>query len=420
MRERKNRTGTLKIFLLLQTSLFVPGLTALAQQTISFEYKSFGLAIDSLNVIQNKQHLDDFYESLYQLKQTSRNKINIVHIGDSHIQADFLTKAVRNNFQKFFGNAGRGLIVPGRVAGTNEPFNIQTSSNVSWEAKRCVHPDHHLPIGIGGITIRSGVPDSRLYVYMSDAAQNYSFNRIKLFHQKDGSSFHFKLKDNDFKLIEAKVEKDSIRNFSSFKLPTLQSNIVFESIKVDSSQNHSTIFGMSLENDSAGVLYHVIGVNGAKYMHYQAAKYFSEQTHQLDPELFIISLGTNEALDYPYIDKRLAVYIENLVSSLRSHNPLAKFIIVTPPDCFIKRTKKNPGIQKVRETLIQFAAENGYAFYDMHQALGGDGSAERWKEAQLLRADGVHFSKEGYDYQGNLLFHAIIKGYNDYVPVRHP
>jgi lysophospholipase L1-like esterase len=283
-----------------------------------------------------------------------------------------------------------------------------------------VYPDQILPIGIGGITIRSGIPESKLYVYMNDAAQDYTFQTIKLFHQKNGSSFDFRLKNSEFKVINAIVEKDSTRNFTSFKLPTPQNNIVFEAIKLDSIQNHATIFGMSLENDKPGVLYHVIGVNGAKYVHYRAAKYFAEQTRKLDPELFIISLGTNEALDYPYIDKRLSMYIENLVSSLHANNPLAKFILVTPPDCFMKRTKRNPGIEKVREILIQFAVENGYAFYDMHQALGGEGSAKRWQEAQLLRSDGVHFSKEGYDYQGNLLFHAIMKGYNDYVPVRHP
>lgn len=420
LEKRKNRTLVLGRVIVMQLFLLGVIRIAMAQGPISFDYKSFGLANDSLNVIQNRQHLDDFYESLYQLKLNGKSKINIIHIGDSHIQADFLTRAVRNHFQNFFGNAGRGLIVPGRVAGTNEPSNIQTSSNVSWEAKRCVHPDQLLPIGIGGITIRTGIPDSKLYVYMNDATQDYTFQRIKLFHQKDGSSFAFKLKDNEFKLIDGIIENDSTRNFTSVRLPASQNSVAFEFTKVDSIQNHTTIFGMSLENDKSGVLYHVVGVNGAKYAHYQAAKYFAEQTHKLNPELFIISLGTNEALDYPYIDKRLPTYIDNLVSSLRANNPLAKFILVTPPDCFMKRTRKNPGIEKVREHLIQFAVENGYAFYDMHQALGGDGSAERWKEAQLLRSDGVHFTKEGYDYQGNLLFHAIIKGYNEYVPVRHP
>jgi lysophospholipase L1-like esterase len=417
---REGRNNFISICFVIAIALLCVVNASFGQHMISTEYKSFGLAIDSLNVIQNRQHLDEFYERLYQLKKHPSEKVNIIHIGDSHIQADFLTKATRNQFQNHFGNAGRGLIVPGRVAGTNEPFNIQTSSNVSWEVKRCIYPDQLLPIGIGGITLRSGRPGSRLYVYMNDGTQDYSFNRIKLFHLKDASSFSFELKNNEFKSLEIRSVSDTTRNVSTFELPTAQTSISFESIRDDSVQNHATIFGISLEKEKPGVLYHVIGVNGAKYAHYTAAKFFAQQTHALNPALFIISLGTNEALDYPYIDKRLSAHIENLVSSLRAHNPLAKFILVTPPDCFVKRSRPNPGIAKVREAILNFAVENGLAFYDMYQAAGGDGSAVRWKDAQLLRADGVHFTKEGYDYQGNLLFDAIIKGYNEYVPLRHP
>ncbi len=420
MRAEKNNMWVAISVVILVSAFTCAPRSSVAQDVIIPEYKSYGLVVDSLNVIQNKQHLDEFYERLYQLRHSPKEKVSVIHIGDSHIQADFLTRATRNQFQTFFGNAGRGLIVPGRVAGTNEPFNFQTSSNVSWESKRCVHPDQLLPIGIGGITIRSGRQASRLYVYMNDAAQDYSFSRVKLFHLKDVAGFSFNVLNNEFKPIDATIENDTTRNVTTLKLPQPQTSIVFETVRTDSVQNHATLFGLSLENDKHGVLYHVIGANGAKYAHYNAAKFFAEQTHALAPSLFIISLGTNEALDYPYIDKRLSFHIETLVSSLRANNPLAKFILVTPPDCYMKRTRKNPGIPRIREAIIQFAVENGLAFYDMHQALGGEEGASRWKEAQLLRADGVHFTKEGYDYQGNLLFHAIIKGYNDYVPVRHP
>src|SRR5215216_1585651 len=124
-----------------------------AQATIDFSYRSHGLENEEDNVIQNAAHLDDFLEELLQLKLTGKGKINIIHIGDSHIQADYMTDVVRRDFQTDFGNAGRGLIVPLRVAGTNEPANFRTSSANSWKVKRCVTPDYPLPIGIGGVTI---------------------------------------------------------------------------------------------------------------------------------------------------------------------------------------------------------------------------------------------------------------------------
>ena len=66
------------------------------------------------NRISNNSGLDSFYQKLHRLKSGGERTVSIVHIGDSHIQADFLTAVVRNGFQEFFGNAGRGLVFPYR------------------------------------------------------------------------------------------------------------------------------------------------------------------------------------------------------------------------------------------------------------------------------------------------------------------
>jgi lysophospholipase L1-like esterase len=397
-------------------------LSAWSQDTVSFTYKSYNLENDADNVIQNATHLDDFYESLYQQRTAGDRKVNIVHIGDSHIQADYLTHSVRKNFQEQFGNAGRGLIVPARVAGTNEAYNIQTSSTVPWKAKRCVHPDQPLPIGIGGITINTDQSGARLYLYMNDLWLDYSFNSVTLFFQKDISSFNFSIKDTAYVEMGfmGPFTNEPFVNYSKIILPYSVGGLVIETLKSTPEQIQATIFGINLENGKNGILYHAIGVNGAKYTHYNAAMFFSGQTAALAPDLFIISLGTNESLDYPYLDKNFLQQVDTFISSLKKNNPGARFVLVTPADAFRRKTKENPGIVKIREQIIQYAAENGYAFWDMYRALGGNGAATNWRKSELLRADGVHFTKDGYEYQGNLLFYALMKGYNQYVSHRHP
>lgn len=392
------------------------------QDTISFTYKSYNLENVADNVIQNTAHLDTFYESLYQQRTGGNRKINIIHVGDSHVQADYLTRIVRRNFQEQFGNAGRGLIVPARVAGTNEPPNFLSSSTVIWKAKRCIYPDHPMPIGIGGITINTDQPNAKLSLYMNDLWMDYSFNAVTLFFQKDITSFNFSVKDT------ANVElgfigpftSEPFVNYSKIVLPYSVGGLVLETLKSTPGQVQATLFGLNLENGKSGVLYHAIGVNGAKYAHYNAAMFFSKQTAALQPDLFILSLGTNEALDYPYLDKKFLQHMDSLITSLRENNPQARFLLVTPPDAFRKKTRPNPGIAKIREMIIQYAVENGLAFWDMYRALGGEGSATAWRKSELLRADGIHYTKDGYEYQGNLLYHALIKGYNRYVSDRHP
>jgi lysophospholipase L1-like esterase len=99
---------------------------------------------------------------------------------------------------------------------------------------------------------------------------------------------------------------------------------------------------------------------------------------------------------------------------------MAAFILVTPQDVFRRRNKPNPGITDVRDEIIQYAVENGLAFYDLYRAMGGEHSAKTWRDNALLGADGIHLTRDGYEYQGNLFYHALLKGYNSYVPTRHP
>jgi hypothetical protein len=41
-----------------------------------------------------------------------------------------------------------------------------------------------------------------------------------------------------------------------------------------------------------------------------------------------------------------------------------------------------------------------------------------WKKTNLLSRDGIHYSKDGYIHQGNLLTKAILNAYNKYVSNR--
>lgn len=391
-------------------------------QPIEFKFQTYGLEVDEDNIIQNAWHLDPLFEKLYQLRLANDRCVNIVHIGDSHIQADYMTSIIRRQFHRDFGNAGRGLIVPLRVARTNEPNNFKTASNVTWKSKRCVFPDQPLPIGVGGVTIESDDPAANLEIYMNDLWLDYGFNSLALFYQKDASSFDFSVRDlqgRELAFISAQ-DNDSSRDISTASWSELVNAVNIQSVKTNESQTKALVYGAVLRNSNNGVLYHTIGVNGAKYKHYNEAKHFASQTAGLKADVFIISLGTNESIDYPNVDRTFTNQVDALVRSLKSYNPKAVFILVTPQDVFRRKNRPNPGIRNVRDQIIRYAVENGLAFYDLYRAMGGEDSAKRWSENSLLRPDGVHLTKEGYEYQGNLFYQALIKGYNSYVPDRHP
>jgi lysophospholipase L1-like esterase len=330
---------------------------------------------------------------------------------------------VRQLLQRNFGNGGRGLIIPGRVARTNEPLSIATSSTASWEVKRLVFPDQPLPIGIGGITLRTRQANANLTIKTHNAPSlDYGFNKITLFFQKDLNSFHMVVKDSvstDLAFV-GPYTVEQFANTSTVVLPANTHLVTLQMLQSTSTQTQTTLFGIDLENGKPGVVYHAVGVNAAKFRHYLAASLFVDQTAALAPDLFILSLGTNEALDYPYIDLQFTNQIEAMIERLKVKNPAAAYLLTTPPDSYRRKTRRNPGVEIIRDKIIEYADKHNLAYWDLYSIGGGKHSADLWKKNKLMQKDGVHFTVPGYELQGNLLYEAILKGYDEYVQYRHP
>lgn len=402
--------------------LFGSGL--FAQDTVALKLeKRFNFLKEQSNIISNSIALSPFYEKLYQLKKTKKGTVNIVHIGDSHIQADLLTHTVRQLLQKEFGNAGRGFIFPGRLARTNEPQNIYTSSDAVWEAKRIVFADQPLPIGLGASTIRTGQSNAKFIIRTMDSPQlDYRFNKINIFYKKDFTSFNLLLKDSSGNQLAyaGPYTDEKYPNYSSVIFPYPVHQVEFQIIQSLINQNQLTLFGFSLMNNNPGISYHSIGGNGAKFKNYLDAQYFFDQTQALSPDLFIISLGTNEAIDYPTIDKQFSNQVEEFIKKLKKINPDALVVITIPADFYRKRTRRNPGVESIRSKLMEFVDKNNIACWDLYAAVGGKHSADHWKKNNLLQPDGVHSTRAGYEVQGKMLYEALIKGYNEYVRYRYP
>lgn len=374
------------------------------------------------NIIENSTYLSPFFEKLYQLQKQKTGHVNIVQIGDSHIQADFLSHAVRQRLQREFGNGGRGLIVPGRIARTNEPSTLYSSSTGQWEHKRIVYTDKPLPIGIGAITFKTEQPNIKLNIKTLPSDNlDYRFNKVTIFYQKDFNSFNLAVKDSTNQdLAFVGPFTFEAPHTSTIFLPYLTQKITLETLQSNAMQKQFVLFGLNLEKTEPGLVYHSVGGNGAKFRHYLATKYFFEQTAHLSPDLFIISLGTNEAIEHPYVDPQLYNQMTEFIKNIRAHNPEALFLMTTPADFYKKKVRRNPGVEIVRNKIIEFAEQNNLAYWDLYSAAGGKHAADDWKVNGLLQSDGIHFTKAGYQLIGSMLFESIMKGYSEYVQYRYP
>lgn len=345
--------------------------------------------------------------------------VPILHIGDSHLQPDILSGTLRTHLQAHFGNAGRGLVVPLRLAQTNQPVDYAITSQNLWKASRMIRSSERLQAGVGGNLLFTLNTRVALDLWLKDVAQNEPFGRISLFSSAN------------LKIWRGIVGRDTFlfrpsglsRTLFQLTLPDTTSHIRLTAEKVPG-RDSLFVYGMVLETGKSGVLYHNSGSNGARMVDFTRTPLFFEQAAALDPRLLIVSLGTNEASGSGFTPEIFYGYLDNFCRMLRQACPGVPILLTTPLACgkryVVNRRaqyRPNPHMQKVRDIIVAYAAEKGFAVWDLF-STGGEQTMENWYAAKLLSADRMHATREGYLLQGNLLYHALMTQYNRYVESR--
>ncbi|MDR2581485.1 MAG: LysM peptidoglycan-binding domain-containing protein [Fibromonadaceae bacterium] len=421
--------------------------------------------------ILNEHHLFPFFEKLAQLeKDTAAGKVNIVHIGDSHVQSN-IGNAIRKTLQQSFGNGGYGFTFPysfhrdGDASGTFRFF-----SNVPWQICRNNMPHRCAPnaeFGLGGYGFTTSADEFVIKIEVAD--KQYKFNTIKIVSA--GTPFPFSpattagnlaIKNPPRSLERHTVKRgetlagiaekygvsvDSIKDRNNMTSNTIRIGSVLripvdvEANDIDMSQflpfefqqqephvaKHwqkepasemylipavkrplHNLSGIVLENDNQGLIYHGIGTVGSTAAHFNATPLFFEQLPVLSPDLVIVSFGTNES-NKSVTTERFINQINLLINNVRKFNPNVPIMITTPPTSLLKNRKLNNYVEEYVDTLMQ---ASDFAVWDLYSFTGGlMGAIEQPKVIQIQR-DKIHYSAQGYANQGNALANAILHNYN--------
>ena len=358
--------------------------------------------------------------------KVSNRPLSIVHIGDSHLQADFSTSHVREMLQLDLGNAGRGLVAPLKMSGTNQPFDYTFMSSDSWEAAKLMKSPWGRTMGFTGTSVSPNSRKSELTIATKGEDDYNPFSDITVFH--NGQFF-----------VTAVYNEDG-QPIPFFSIPSkdytqimLEGEYTCVTISFDSAGD-LTIYGANLSGHRPGVFYHTIGNNGATFDTYNRIGTVGEGLKPLAPDLVIISLGTNEA--FGRIDPlAFTTSIDKLLTNIRESNPNVQFLLVTPMECQranyksvtkrvpSKRRKgkrrtrtvtsrvKNYGINHnilpLRNAIIEYGKTRGIPVYDWYEVSGGDNSSGKWLSDDLYGKDRVHLTRKGYRLQGELLYKAL-------------
>ena len=360
------------------------------------------------HLIENASYLEPLFKKLYLQRVQGGQKINIVHIGDSHILGNYLTREVRERLQRAFGDAGRGLIFPYKLAGSNGPRDYLVETNARWNGASCQRNlSATTPFGVSGFTLETSNPKGELTFRMRDTATSETrlFTKVTIFQHKTPLQYDVEVRDDISNQTAQIYIQDEYSRSYYFDRPVGQVTIAAK--RSSNQQKLLTLDGVALENELSGVLFHAVGVNGAKFQDYVRSKYFAQQVAELQPDLIILSMGTNEAQGHTDAGFMYRT-IRDLTESLLEQSPHALILLTTPADSYLRGKGFNPNMTDMSSVIRKFAREKGYAMWDLFNFTGGPNSAVSWKSTGLLSSDSVHYSKAGYAAQGKLFRQYIL------------
>jgi lysophospholipase L1-like esterase len=133
----------------------------------------------------------------------------------------------------------------------------------------------------------------------------------------------------------------------------------------------------------------------------------------LEPDLVIVSLGTNDNFqpESRYCRFCIKDNLRTMLDNIRASKPGVSILLVTPGDFYTKNGTHSNNNNSYRAVLYELAEEYNCGVWDFNEVMGGDYSIKNWTKQGLARNDYVHYSKKGYEVQGQLLYRAIMDAY---------
>jgi len=356
-----------------------------------------------------------FYKLLEKVIFNGNGKLNVFHIGGSHVQAGFFGNRMRENFLSMTGDipGERGFFFPYKAANTNGPGHVFCRLTGNWEACRSALSDHSCDWGLAGIqaTTKDTLADFKLWTETGRDIR-YRFDRVKIFHPVSSVDLCMEPFDQGYRSIR----RDSAAGYTEIQFSELRDTLHLRFSKLGDDEMSFTLQGVRFENDFPGITYNEIGVNGASVPSYLRSPHFERHLAVQPADLVIFGIGINDAhKDTDEFNKE--VFKENyraLIARFKRVNPKVNFIFITNNDSYFNR-KPNKNAITVRQAMLELAEENRCAVWDFFEIMGGLGSVAVWQKAGLAKKDKIHFTTQGYHLMGDLLFDAIQRDFAAYL-----
>ena len=365
---------------------------------------------------EGRNVLIPFFSELESLSKGEQEQVRIMHFGDSQIEQDRMTALIRYRLQSQFGGSGCGLVhaVPlysGHMAYTQEMEGDWL--RYTFFGKRDSSIRHR---AYGVMASFSSVPRVKdgswpaLHYRFNTSRRTGRVDRIRVF-------LHAYTGDGSVALVVNDSIRDTILHLPmGFNLVEFRHNepIINCSLSMGLPEG-GRIYGISFESQ-LGLQMDNIAMRGSAGLLF--SKINREQQMRmmelLSPGLLILQYGGNVVpyINAPFYQKAFTRELK----VIKDLCPGVPVIVIGPSDMSFKekgRFVSFPGVEPVRDALKGAALDNGCAFWDLYEAMGGKNSMPSFvhSDPPLASTDYVHFTSLGVNLVAEMFHKALMMEY---------
>ncbi len=390
----------------------VPQEKAKAQAVVRDTCRPGMVCIEDYAADSSRHGMLAFYRALSARAELGR-PVRIAYFGDSYIEGDILTADLRAYLQRHFGGCGVGFV---DIASPFTKLRSSVGHSASGWTEHNVLEKGGCDRALLGISQRYAIPSEGAtvtYRGVRDYARLDSFD-VATLYLASASSLSVSVTPDAAEAVEyatagtGKVEAVAERGTMGkvrFRLDNVGRAVCY-GVALEGTR------GVTLDNFS---LRGSSGVPLASVPETHLAQLNAVRPYDLIVLQFGLNVASKKQLKYDAYVRQMRRVVDHLKRSF----PEAGILIVSVGDREDRidgELRTMPGVKALVRYQQNLAAEEGVAFWNLYEAMGGEGAIRRMAQASPPEAgkDYTHINRRGGKRIAGILYKAMLHGYEQY------
>lgn len=363
--------------------------------------------------------MDKFFAAL-ETAQRDNTSFRIIHYGDSQIEMDRISSYLREQLQRSYGGSGMGLLPALEVT---PKYTVAQESIGGWarklafgsESGRARH-NRYGPMGYF-CAKESDVASVVITARDNSSYKNKNFRQCKVIVGALDKPLEISIAANGKTVGSQTLQANNGEQICSFTIDSAKGKIglKFTGARAD-------VLGIALDGGT-GISVDNVPMRGCSGTIFKRinAETLRKTYAMLGVKMLILQFGGNAL---PGMKSKASAdaygkkFLEE-INYLKSIDPNLIIFVIGPADMSTKvngTLQTHPQLENVRDALRNATLQAGGVFWDMYEAMGGNGSMIEWVRAKpsLGSPDYIHYTQKGAAKISEIFYSSLMKEYDMY------